>query len=464
MALIPFSRRVLFRASGPGRRLLLVLLASMAAAGAGWAQVSPPEIRDPDLRQLETTYLQQLKTLHHSISSTRFPFPFSLVRYVGAGPKSAAAADSRGIEFVRFHERTVLKITGNYNAALNSAQLTMNERAARVFHDVFVPVLRLVRRDIPEDAACDAIGFEVSYHVLGKSKAYDFEGREILVAVFGRDDAFALAAAESDPARQEIVNRSELFVDGKDFGLALGRRDPVDLDALRREPLPAADSRKRPAEVAAGSESSLAPAASPRILLPSPPTPGSSGVLPGRRAAALDEPPASAPGQGPPATQADVDRLQSRYQVQLDALAKEGLLKFHFVDYAPPSFVLFHHRVYLQITMRNSQEFDPAAGSIYKRAAQSFDLFLAAQLKGVVERISPDLEIEGLDVTLLNHFSGKPAGSSPSSGSQEAIEFALPLKALRQFLDADITNQQLLDQSIVLVNGVRIALNLQQVE
>ena len=43
-----------------------------------------------------------------------------------------------------------------------------------------------------------------------------------------------------------------------------------------------------------------------------------------------------------------------------------------------------------------------------------------------------------------------------------AIEFALPLKVLRQFLDADITNQQLLDQSIVLVNGVRIALNLQQ--
>jgi hypothetical protein len=31
-------------------------------------------------------------------------------------------------------------------------------------------------------------------------------------------------------------------------------------------------------------------------------------------------------------------------------------------------------------------------------------------------------------------------------------------------VDADITNQQLLDQSIVLVNGIRIALNLQLVE
>jgi hypothetical protein len=107
--------------------------------------------------------------------------------------------------------------------------------------------------------------------------------------------------------------------------------------------------------------------------------------------------------------------------------------------------------------------FDANAGSIYKRAAQSFDLFLAGQLKGILERIPADAEIEGLDVTVLSQFSGKPAGPSASS-SPEAIEFALPLRLLRQFLDADITNQQLLDQSIVLVNGVRIGLNLQQVE
>jgi len=465
MALPFFSRSAAFRSSRTGRWPLLVLLGSLAAAGAGWAQVSPPEITNPELRQLETTYLQQLKTLHHSIARTRFPFRFSLVRYVEAGPRSPSAGDSRGIEFVRFHERTVLKITGNYNAALSATLLTMNERASRVFHDVFVPILRLVRQDIPLDTACDAIGFEVSYHVLGSSKAYEFEGKEILVAVFRRDDAFALAAAENDAARQEILNRSEVFVDGEDFGLALGERAPIVLDALGREAQPASSSRKRPAESATGSESSLAPAATnSRILLPVPPPAASSGVMPGRTAPARDDVVASAPEQVHPATQADADGLQTKYQVQLDALAKEGLLKFHFVDYAPPSFVVFHNRVYLQVTMRNPREFDANAGSIYKRAAQSFDLFLAGQLKGVLERVPADAEYEGLDVTLLNHFSGKPAGPSASSGSQEAIEFALPLKPLRQFLDADITNQQLLDQSIVLVNGVRIALNLQQVE
>jgi len=35
------------------------------------------------------------------------------------------------------------------------------------------------------------------------------------------------------------------------------------------------------------------------------------------------------------------------------------------------------------------------------------------------------------------------------------------MKPLKQFADADITNQELINQSIAMVNGVRIALNLQ---
>jgi FtsZ-interacting cell division protein YlmF len=51
-----------------------------------------------------------------------------------------------------------------------------------------------------------------------------------------------------------------------------------------------------------------------------------------------------------------------------------------------------------------------------------------------------------------------------SKGSPEAIEYIATLKALREFADARITNQALINQSIVLVNGVRIELNLQTVE
>jgi hypothetical protein len=54
-------------------------------------------------------------------------------------------------------------------------------------------------------------------------------------------------------------------------------------------------------------------------------------------------------------------------------------------------------------------------------------------------------------------------GPGPKAGS-EAVEFICPRAALRRFVNAEITNQQLLDQSIILVNGVRIGLNLQLVE
>jgi len=53
-----------------------------------------------------------------------FPFPFYLSRYVGIEPAKQAETDSRGLEFVKFRDRTVLKITGNYEAAYSATQFT----------------------------------------------------------------------------------------------------------------------------------------------------------------------------------------------------------------------------------------------------------------------------------------------------------------------------------------------------
>src|SRR5262249_17452981 len=171
-------------------------------------------------------------------------------------------------------------------------------------------------------------------------------------------------------------------------------------------------------------------------------------------------PPAAAvaAATAPAMTQVDADRLDEKYQSQLAALAKEGAAKFHFVAYAPPAFVVFHEQIALQITLKNSLQFGSANGSIYKRAAQSFDLFLARQLKDLTQRISPDVEFRLFDFSVLNKL---PATAKESS---EAIEFICPRAAVKQFIEAEITNQQLLDQSVILVNGVRIALNLQLVE
>ncbi len=435
------------------------LLLAFCARSAS-AQVSPNEILNPDLKALEQTYFQRLIGINQSIAKLKFPFPLYLSRYVGLDPAKQAEADSRGLEFVRFQDRVILKVTGNYNAAYDTLRMTQNERAAATFRSAVLPILNVVTAALPEDLACDGIGFEISHHTRTKDRSYDFEGKEILVLVLDRADAWVMARAATDAERQEILNRSKVFVSGVDYGLSLTERDPLNVQTLPRSipAKPDASSTARSSTLASHSPLLKSPTSS--VSSP-PPVPAQVESAPATAATNPTSPPATDPVPAvatPVLTQADADRLDEKYHSQLAALAKEGAAKFHFVTYAPPAFVVFHEQMALQMTLKNSLSFGPAKGSIYKRAAQSFDLFLAPLLKDISERVSPDVEFQLFDFSVLNKLA---PGAKETS---EAIEFICPRTALKRFVNAEITNQQLLDQSIVLVNGVRIALNLQLVE
>jgi hypothetical protein len=442
------------------RRWLLPTLGMYIAfsARSASAQVSPAELLNPDLKVLEETYFPQLKVLNQSIARLKFPFPFYLSRFVGIDPAQQAESDSRGLEFVRFQDRVILKVTGNYNAAYDTARMNQNERAANTFRTVILPILVLTTTTLPQDIACDGIGFEISYHARSRERSYDFEGKENLVLVFDRIDAWALSGATTDPVRQEILNRNKIYVSGTDFGLSLTERDPLNVQALPRSipARPDATSSARSSTLVARSPllnlNHPLPAVSPAVAATADPAPANANPSPASPKDS-DPPPAL-----PPSAPADAERLNEKYQAQLAALAKEGATKFHFVDYAPPTFMVFRDQIALQMTLRNSLQFGSAKGSIYKRAAQSFDLFLAPQMKDLSDRISQDVEFQFLDFSVLNKLSPGPKGTS------EAIEFICPRAAVKRFVNAEITNQQLLDQSIILVNGVRIALNLQLVE
>ena len=442
---------------------LAILLASGLALGfcapRASAQVSPAEILNPDLKALEQTYFQQLISLNQSIAKTKFPYPFYLSRYVGLDPGQQAEADSRGLEFVRFQDRVILKVTGNYNAAYGTLRMTQNERAAATFHTVILPILNLLTAALPEDLACDGLGFEISHHTRTRESSYDFEGKEILVVVLDRADGWAMSRASTDAERQEILNRSKVFVSGKDYGLSLTEHDPLNVQALPRSIPAKPDATSTARSTIAASHSSLL-----KSVLAPPAAISTPGAVESAHAATGASSPAPAPAAADPApavpalTQADADRLEEKYHSQLAALAKEGAAKFNFADYAPPAFMVFHEQMALQMTLRNTMQFGPVKGSIYKRAAQSFDLFLAPQLKDLTDKVAPDVEFQVFDFAVLNKLAPGTKGAS------EAIEFICPRNALKQFVNAEITNQQLLDQSVVLVNGVRIALNLQLVE
>lgn len=439
------------------RTLLIAAVLVSLTVRFAVGQVTPNEILNPDLKALEESHFQQLIGLNQSIARMKFPFSFYLSRYVGLDPAKQSEADSRGLEFVRFQDRKILKISGNYNAAYNALKMTQNERAANTLRSVVLPILAMVTSVLPTDLDCDGIGFEISHHARTNEKSYDFEGKEILVVVFDRYDAWAMAHAQTDPERQEILNRNKVFVSGADFGLSLAERDPLNVQSLARSipahpdgtstarslVLPSRLPFLKPATTAVLPDASLAPQASAAA-------PRAESIQP--VVAAEADPPKRV------RTQKDADYLEDRYESQLAALAKEGAEKYHFVSYAPPAFVIFHDQIALQLTIKNTLVFGPVKGSIYKRAAQSFDLFLAPQLKDISSRISGDVDFQLYDFSVLNKLS--PTAKETS----EAIEYICPRGAVQQFVNAEITNQQLLDQSVVLVNGVRIALNLQLVE
>ena len=438
------------RSSISNRVLTCAWLAIMSFGSgvAASAQVSPNEILDPRLKSLEKQYLPQLKTINQEVFKIHFPFPFYLSRVVGLDPSQQVETDTRGLEFRRFRDRITLKATGNYNAAYDSKQFTRNERGARTFRDVFLPILQVITRNIPPDVDCDAIGIEVGFHVHDVGKSYDYEGRDILVVVLDRKDAFQMVLEKDDTSRQEILNRSLVYLGGDEYGLSLLDRDPTLVDTHARE-----KSTKIDATSTAGSSSSAS-----RLIRSNPNLLPSAGNT---ADSAISSAPKVDLSQSKPAvTPADADKLQGQYQPQLDALSKEGRAKFGFVDYDPPTFVVVGKQMVLQMTLKNTARFDPEKSSIYKRAAQTFDLFVAPKMKDVLDLIPSDLPVDYYDFSVVNTLNSASGGKERS----EAIEFLLPRNLARRFANSDITNQELLDKGQVLVNGVRIALNLQLVE
>ena len=411
------------------------------------AQVSPNEILNPQLKALEKQYLPQLKAINQEIAKAHFPFTFYLSRQVGLDPGQQLEADTRGLEFVRFRDRVVLKATGNYNAAYDSKQFTRNERAARTFRDVMLPILQIVTRIIPPDVECDSIGFEIAFHVRDVQKSYDYEGKDILVVVLDRKDAFQMVMEKDDNARQEILNRSLVYLGGEEYGLSLIDRDPMIVDTQARAKSGKAES---PASVSTSSSAGRLIKSNPN-LMPS----GSAETTLAASASKVDL------SQSKPAvTAADAEKLQAQYQSNLDALSKTGQAKFSFVDYDPPTFVVVSKQMVLQMTLKNTARFDPETTNIYKRAAQTFDLFVAPKMKDVLDQVPSDLPVDYYDFSVVNPLSATSTGKERS----EAIEFLLPKNLAQKFANSEITNQDLIDKSQVLVNGVRIALNLQLVE
>ncbi len=144
---------------------------------------------------------------------------------------------------MKFHDRTILKVSGNYNAAFNFDLLTQNERANHVVDDIIIPILPLLAKSFPDNLPFDVFGFEIAFHIRTHSKQFGYEGKEILALVFDKADVTTFLNTDRRSTRQEIIDRSQVYLDGKEFGLALGEKKP---SMWRSSTNPSMDTRCMP--------------------------------------------------------------------------------------------------------------------------------------------------------------------------------------------------------------------------
>jgi hypothetical protein len=150
--------------------------------------------------------------------------------------------------------------------------------------------------------------------------------------------------------------------------------------------------------------------------------------------------------------------LQASNQQVVDQIVKELESQAHFVSYALPKFVAFRQGIYLELSLNSTLPVS-AAGSRYKLAAMAFDDHISHLIRPLLNYFKNEQKFDGIGFSTTVHLAGKSG-----EGTSEAVEFYFPLASLRCYEKYDCTGQQLLDAGTVLINGERVALDLQIAE
>ena len=414
------------------RRSSVLLLFVLLLAGSLVAQiVAPMEVEDPLGQKLQTRYMAELKAIASDLRGQKYPFPFYLSRVLDIDEKDQQKVDQRGIEFTRHDGASVLKITGNYYAAYSSDKVPGSERTRLTFFNVVLPILRIATSHLGTQDSFSGFAIEVSYHVRGKSFGLDSEHPENLALILPREAAVKLAFAKNDEDRQAALLDGMSYLDSKPFLLWVGENPPPDDQKARI--LDAAFQRR--------SGDFAEPAAEPQQTVSSAllHIPSTDEIL-GRTPHANVEP---NPGE-----------LNATNAGLLDQIKLSLRDQAHLVDYVPPSFIVFKHAPYVQLSMVTELT-DLKSDSQYKTAALAFDQHVAHLVRPLMKILPAGTDaLKGIDFSTIV----KQGNTSIS------VEYLLPLQALRCFSEYECTGQQLIDRGAVLVNGDRIDLHLQAAE
>jgi hypothetical protein len=379
--------------------------------------VAPPEIRDPELRELQQKHFAQLKAAAVAITAHQFPYRFYFSRTLDLNEDQQKTRDQRSIQFAKYGHQTVVQITGNYYAAYSDELMKREERARRTFEDVMLPILRAEVPLLSDEPGIQGFALEISHHVRKKVLGVSGEHAENVMLVIPKAAALRLVAAPDQATQAVALEEGSLFINGE-------------------------------AATIWGRMTADTPAAAVPPPAPAPPAPAVPTPVPAPVVVA----PAPAPAIAAPELTPDaLKSLQSSYQQTLDKMVREMDQAAHFVGYAPPIFVNFHKGIYLQLSITTTIQ-SPEPASRYRAAALAFDEHIAHLIRPVLACFKDAPNFAGIDFST----TVKPPG--------QAVEYILDMANLHCYAQFDCTGQQLINSGYVLINGERVTLDLEGAE
>lgn len=399
--------------------------------------LSAYKIKDPQARAIQQQYAAQLRELSTEASALRFPYPFYFSEALDIDEARQKQLPTGSIRFETFHGQTVLAISGNYYASYSASVMSANLRARKTFQDVILPVLKVAVAHMDRTVPFEAYAFEIAHHVRTKVLKVDTEGPENLMLLISRQMAQKLVKTEDVEGQQSALLESEIFLNGQPFTLWLtGDEAPAEVNENYL-------ARHKSEETA---PSSLAATqAQPGTLV-------NAHLLPESELAIQIRERAKVP---PDLSAVRMEKLQTTYEGVLQKLSSDLSAQAHFVPYAPPAFIGFRDGAYLQLSMNTDLE-QSAGSSQYKMAALAFDSHISHLIRPVSKYFHDNPQFEGVDFSTTVH-----QGTQPNPVS---VEFVVPFLALACYEKYDCTGQELINRSVVLINGERVTLDLQKAE
>lgn len=427
------------------------LLFSILIPAASAQVLSPAEIKDHQLRDLQQQYMEDLSRLGADVLSLPTPYSFYLSRRLDLDEQKQKSADQRSIRFDRYKGRTVIEITGNYYAAYSAEKMNPEQRAKATFDAVILPILKVEVPRFQSNPNVQGYAFEISHHILGKVMDVPVEHPENLVAVLPQDAAIRLLGAKDDSIKQAALLKSELYLNAQPVTIWLDGQGPqLAAQEQPEDPDPPKSAAPASVEVAKNESASDDSTAQAREKA----TTAGLGLPTLKPLKPVDPPPP--PRDISPQALAS---LQAANSATLSALVKELDPQAHFVSYAAPSFVAFRKGAYLELSLNTSLK-EVRSGSRYRLAALAFDDHIAHLIRPVLGYLKDESQFDGIGFSTSIHVPGKAA----AAGSSLAVEFFFPFSALRCYESYECTGQQLIDAGTVLINGERASLSLQNAE